>query len=227
MAATMFAWSFISFLSLWVDLSSATSPTVFDQYTFVKNTPIGWIKAFECTHAIAPDSPTFTFYRNLTKKDLPNYYLNAISIQILPNNSTPSDYDFDNATNEYAVMADICSNTILKLNNNTALSWPFGIATEEYVNANWLGSDTALPRFVQDPSRCQNKSTADKANGYMYNACGNPDGVRLSTTHMCQLQFGDDLPNLDGLAVWIGYDKFESCQCDNIEHSCNLGTSTY
>ena len=81
----------------------------------------------------------------------------AITLQFLPRDSTPAEFDFTNdASDEFAVMLSVCSNPMIGVNNKMTPSFRYNLNTIAPGSAqiagqtdmnDWLGSSVAKARL--------------------------------------------------------------------------------
>ena len=209
-------------------------PATFDAFSVVNGESIGWIQVYSCNES---SSSTFTYSNGQSAADFFQFFEHVIAVQFLADDQTPTDYDFDSPTDGFAVMTDICSIPVISLNNNLDLSWPIdvdtlsndgsSIADNAYIDDNWLGSDTALARLVQNGCAARDPQDiydVDQTEFYMYWACGNLQGIHL-TRAQCSWDYQTDLPNIDGLSLWFGF-AAKRDRCCIVENSVSLLSAT-
>eukprot|EP01084_Bolivina_argentea_P095705 172027_1 len=214
----------IVILILSIQMTLSIIPGTFEQTTTVDGVAIGWIQIFSCPEGWVGSTQTFVnnvINGDTTGADYFKYFQHAIAAQILPSGTNPSNYNFNDPTDSYAVMTRICSIPVVALNNNLDLSWPIdphtrtssgNVADATYINNNYLGSLNARARLIQTCTTPQGPNPIYFAgasdNDYnIYWACGNTEGLHV-TQSQCNFDYRDtSAPDVYGVSFWLGFDQ--------------------
>jgi len=183
----------------------------YDSYSTEQGHQIGWKKVLSCDEG---DYNTLAWEESFASLNLES----AITLQFLPSDSTPSDFDFTNdASDEFAVMMAMCANPMIAVNRGLTPSWTYNLDTMQPAGQtdlqNWLGSITAKARLSNSCLR-----DASSFEDVQYHACGNHGGIHLKDDPaQCVWDYQDDLANVEGMSVWLGYMTQQNAYCEVVE----------
>ena len=172
----------------------------FDEITteLFDDTPetLGWVRIYSCIEGQGVTGANWDYYTHNGLLELQHF---AKSIKIVPVGSTANaNYD------SYAVVAKPCSNPVIALNNNLALSYVIDEETLAVLSLadtnNWIGSDAAKARLVNTCTRNSESFTSR-----IYQACGNGGiGIHMKPYSECywawETLLGEDIE------VYLGFD---------------------
>jgi len=200
---------------------SELGASVYDSYSTEQGRLIGWKKMVSCDEGngnplLWPGGKSYADFEAMLDS--------AIALQFLPRDSTPAEFDFTNdASDEFAVMLSVCSNPMIALNNGLTPSWTYDLDTIAPGSGqiagqtdldDWLGSSAAKARL-------SNSCTGDGATSFentMYHACGHTGGIHLKDSpQQCVWDYRDDLANVDGISVWLGFMPQQNGHCEVVE----------
>jgi len=194
-------------------LSLSVGADEYDSYSTEQGHQIGWKKMLSCDEG---DYNTLVWEESFGSLNLDS----AITLQFLPSDSTPSDFDFTNdASDEFAVMIAMCANPMIAVNLGLTPSWTYNLNTMQPAGQtdleNWLGSSAAKARLSNTCTK-----EASSFEDVQYWACGNHGGIHImshESSGYCVWDWQDDLADVESLSVWLGYMPQQNAYCEVVE----------
>jgi len=216
LSTAMFRVELVSTLMLpFFALMTLSAADEYDVYSTEQGHEIGWVKVLSCDENGSTKSWAADLDAILSRLD------SAVTLQFLPRDSTPSDFDFTNDTSdEFAVMISLCANPMIAVNHGLTPSWTYNLDTMAVSGQtdlnNWLGSSAAKARL-------RNTCRGDGASAFesvLYHACGNTEGIHL-TSSQCTWDWQDNIAGVEGMSAWLG---FTEGQCEVVDGEPTLVT---
>ena len=194
---------------------------------------IGWLQYSTCIEG----NNEQTYNSNYSLDEFLYLAQYAVTIKFLPSTDIPGE-PLTEQSDQYGVMADLCSNPIYALNNGYMMAFTVDETSSPpvltgYGNTdNWIGTNavTMMSNNCYDNDKSSGDEPSTLEDGYVTYSCGNADGLNILAytgynpqAYQCWLDW-DTYTGLNP-SIWLGFDINQELNCHFVDGEYELMTS--